>query len=133
VVDDPKQLEDWSALLLVRDQVLKALETARNSKLIGKGLEAQISISAAEPVYAVLERRQEQLRYLFIVSAVSLEKAASGNGAGIVAVEVEKAAGRKCDRCWNYSTHVGEDPAYPTVCERCSAVLKEIEATAAVG
>lgn len=133
VVDDPKQLEDWSALLLVRDQVLKALETARNSKLIGKGLEAQISISAAEPVYAVLERRQEQLRYLFIVSAVSLEKATSGNGAGIVAVEVEKAAGRKCDRCWNYSTHVGEDPAYPTVCERCSAVLKEIEATAAVG
>ncbi len=52
VGDDPKQLEDWSTLLLVRDQVLKALETARNNKLIGKGLEAQVTISAAEPVYS---------------------------------------------------------------------------------
>jgi isoleucyl-tRNA synthetase len=132
VADDPKQLEDWSALLLVRDQVLKALEAARNSKLIGKSLEAQIALSAAEPVYAVLERYREQLRYLFIVSAVTLGKSASGNGAGNVTVQVEKAAGRKCDRCWNYSTHVGEDPVYPKVCERCSAVLKEIEAAAAV-
>jgi isoleucyl-tRNA synthetase len=131
VGDDPKQLEDWSTLLLVRDQVLKALEAARNSKLIGKSLEAQLGISATEPVYSVLERCREQLRYLFIVSAVSLEKAASGNGTGSVEVRVEKAAGRKCDRCWNYSTRVGEDPAYPTVCERCSAVLKEIEAAAA--
>ena len=82
---------------------------------------------------AVLERQREQLRYLFIVSAVTLEKAASANGTGEVEVRVEKAAGKKCDRCWNYSTHVGEDPSYPTVCERCSAVLKEIEAAAAVG
>ena len=133
VGDDPKQLEDWAILLAVREQVLKALETARNAKLIGKSLEAQVSISASEPVYAVLERHQDQLRYLFIVSAVMLEKAASGNGAGSVGVQVEKAAGKKCDRCWNYSTRVGEDPVYPTVCERCSAVLKEIEAAAAVG
>ena len=41
--------------------------------------------------------------------------------------QVSKADGTKCDRCWNYSTHVGEDKHYPTVCERCSAVLKEIE------
>jgi isoleucyl-tRNA synthetase len=40
---------------------------------------------------------------------------------------VNKAAGKKCERCWNYSTHVGEDAVYPTVCERCSAVLREIE------
>jgi isoleucyl-tRNA synthetase len=133
VGDDAKQLEDWSTLLLVRDQVLKALETARNSKLIGKSLEAQVSIAAAEPVYSVLERHRGQLRYLFIVSAVTLENRASENGAANVAVQVEKAAGRKCDRCWNYSTRVGEDPVYPTVCERCSAVLKEIEAAATVG
>jgi isoleucyl-tRNA synthetase len=133
VAEDAKQLEDWSTLLLARDQVLKALEAARNSKLIGKSLEAQVRISAADPVYGVLERLREQLRYLFIVSAVTLEKAASGNGTSGVTVQVEKAAGRKCDRCWNYSTRVGEDAAYPTVCERCSAVLKEIEAGAVVG
>jgi isoleucyl-tRNA synthetase len=44
-----------------------------------------------------------------------------------VHVEVKKADGRKCERCWNYSIRVGEDKAYPTVCERCSAVLKELE------
>jgi isoleucyl-tRNA synthetase len=132
VVDDAKQLEDWSTLLLVRDQVLKALETARNNKLIGKSLEAEVTISATEPVYGILERQREQLRYLFIVSTATLEKAASGNGTGNVAVQVGKAAGRKCDRCWNYSTRVGEDPVYPTVCERCSAVLKEIESGSGV-
>ena len=46
---------------------------------------------------------------------------------GSVHVEVRKADGAKCDRCWNYSTHVGEDKNYPAVCERCSAVLKELE------
>jgi len=44
-----------------------------------------------------------------------------------VKVEVKKADGAKCDRCWNYSTRVGENKNYPTVCERCSAVLKELE------
>ena len=82
--------------------MLKALEEARNSKLIGSGLEAQ-------------------------VTAVELEKSAAGNGAAAVNVKVSKAAGKKCERCWNYSSHVGEDPVYPGVCERCSVVLKEVE------
>ncbi len=129
--DDPKQSEDWMTLRTVRDQVLKALEEARNSKQIGGSLEAQVVVTAADPVHSVLARYHDQLRYLFIVSAVKLEQGASGNGSSSVTVRVSKAEGQKCERCWNYSTHVGEDPAYPTVCERCSAVLKEIEATAA--
>ncbi len=128
---DGQQEQDWMTLLGVREQVLKALEEARNSKLIGKSLEAQVAISAVDPVYSVLSKYQDQLRYLFIVSAVRLEQAPSGNGSGSVKVQVSKAEGKKCERCWNYSTHVGEDPSYPTVCERCSAVLKEIEAAAA--
>jgi isoleucyl-tRNA synthetase len=126
VGDDPRQAQDWTTLLSVREQVLKELETARNNKLIGKALEAQVKVSAAEPVYSVLNTYRDQLRYLFIVSAVTLEQKA-GNGTGSIAIEVQKADGAKCDRCWNYSVHVGEDKEYPTVCERCSAVLKEIE------
>jgi isoleucyl-tRNA synthetase len=118
--------DDWTALRSVRDEVLKALEEARNNKLIGTGLEAQVAISAPDPVHSVLKRHERQLRYLFIVSAVSLNQG-SGNGASGVRVEVKKADGQKCERCWNYSTHVGEDKNYPTVCERCSAVLKEID------
>ncbi len=110
----------------MRDEVLKALEEARNNKLIGTGLEAQVAIAVADPMYSLLQRYADQLRYLFIVSAVTLAQG-SGNGTGGVHIEVRKADGAKCDRCWNYSTHVGEDKAYPTVCERCSAVLKELE------
>jgi isoleucyl-tRNA synthetase len=125
--DDPKLLEDWTTLLGIREQVLKSLEHARNAKQIGKGLEAKVSLSAAEPAYSVLSRYRDALRYLFIVSAVTLEQKASGNGAGAISVQVSKADGTKCDRCWNYSIQVGQDKTYPTVCERCSAVLKELE------
>ena len=132
-LDDPKQHEDWTTLRAVRDEVLKALEEARNSKLIGGGLEAQVTVSAPEPAYSVLARFHDQLRYLFIVSAVALEQGAAGNGTGGVSVQVSKASGQKCERCWNYSTHVGEDAKYPTVCERCSTVLKEIGARELAG
>jgi isoleucyl-tRNA synthetase len=127
VPEDSKQWEDWTTLRGLREQVLKELEAARNAKQIGKALEAQVKISAADPVYSVLTRHHDQLRYLFIVSAVTLEQKASGNGTGAVAVAVSKADGKKCERCWNYSVRVGEDQKYPTVCERCSAVLRELE------
>ncbi len=124
---DEQQTKDWTTLRSVRDEVLKALEEARNSKMIGTGLEAQVVLTASEPLYSLLKRYEAQLRYLFIVSAVETRLAAAPDGnTGAVKVEVKKADGQKCDRCWNYSTHVGEDKSYPTVCERCSAVLKEL-------
>ena len=123
---DELQQKDWLSLRGVRDEVLKALEEARNNKLIGGGLEAQVHLSAPDPLYALLKRYEAQLRYLFIVSSVSLRQG-PGNGTASVHVEIKKAEGAKCERCWNYSAHVGEDKNYPTVCERCSAVLKEIE------
>jgi isoleucyl-tRNA synthetase len=126
-LESAQQEQEWAALLAIRDDVMKALDTARNSKLIGKPLEAQLVISASEPAFSLLAKFKDQLRYLFIVSAVSLAQS-SGNGASSLHVDVKKADGSKCERCWNYSTRVGEDPTYPTVCERCSAVLKELGA-----
>jgi isoleucyl-tRNA synthetase len=117
--------DDWNTLRSVRDVVLKALEEARNNKLIGGGLEARVYLTAPDPMYSVLKRYEGQLRYLFIVSAVKLVQGA-GNGTGGVQVEVTRADGAKCERCWNYSIYVGDDENYPTVCERCSAVLKEL-------
>jgi len=124
--EDAEQLQEWATLRSVRDQVLKALENARTQKQIGKSLEAQVSLKASGPLYSILERHRDELRYLFIVSQVALEKSASGNGTNPLSLEVGKAAGEKCERCWNYSIHVGEDREYPSVCERCSAVLKEL-------
>jgi isoleucyl-tRNA synthetase len=116
---------DWSVLMPVREEALKALEVARQSKAIGSSLEAQVKISAPEAVYDVLKKYPLQLRALLIVSGISLEKAASTNGASGVRVEVAPAEGAKCERCWNYSVHVGENKEYPTICERCSAALQE--------
>ena len=127
-VNNTKEQDDWAALLQVREEVLKALETERTNKLIGGGLEAQVQVTATDPLFSILKRHEGELRYLWIVSATRLEKAASVNGGTEITVRVSKADGLKCERCWNYSTHVGEDKAFPTVCERCSAVLKEIGA-----
>jgi isoleucyl-tRNA synthetase len=118
---DPKQIEDWAVLRAARDQVLKALEETRNAKQIGTGLEAQVTLTASDPMYSVLARYKDQLRYVFIVSAVELKQATNGDAA--LNVQVSKAPGTKCERCWNYSTQVGADAKNPTVCERCSAVL----------
>ena len=68
---------------------------------------------------------------LFIVSQVDFLTAGAGDyrSEAIPSLEVtiQKADGTKCDRCWNYSIHVGENKRYPTVCERCSEALAEIE------
>ncbi|HZP18079.1 MAG TPA: class I tRNA ligase family protein, partial [Terriglobales bacterium] len=119
---------DWETLHSVREQVLKSLEESRNNKEIGANLEAQVKLTASDSLYPVLERHRDDLRYLFIVSAVTLERSTSGNGTAGLAVEVSKAAGHKCERCWNYSTRVGQDRDYPTVCERCVPVVKQLEA-----
>ena len=122
---DQQQDRDWATLRTFRDSVLKKLEEMRNNKIIGGGLEAQVNVSASGDFYSTMKRYEDQLRFLLIVSDVHLEQ--MGDGTGTVAtVSAGKADGAKCERCWNYSLHVGEDKTFPTVCERCSAVLKEI-------
>jgi isoleucyl-tRNA synthetase len=123
---DTAELRDkWERLFAIRDEVLQTLEEARIAKQIGSSLEARVEIAAAGESYEVLENYRDELRYLFIVSQVDLVN--SGEGAGGVVVKVAQAAGTKCERCWNYSTRVGESDRYPTVCERCVEALAEIE------
>jgi isoleucyl-tRNA synthetase len=117
----------WETLLSVRSEALKALEEARNAKAIGSSLEAQVTFLAPDSLYPLLERNLGELRALLIVSAVELKHAAAINGAAALQVQVSRAPGEKCERCWNYSPHVGENSAYPTICERCSEALREIE------
>jgi isoleucyl-tRNA synthetase len=119
---------EYERLIAVRADVLKALEEARNAKLIGSGLEAQIQVTTPADLHGLFAKHEAELRYLFIVSNVQLAKGGS-NGAG-VQVKVSKAPGQKCERCWNYSPRVGEDAEYPTVCERCAPVLHHLEEAA---
>ena len=118
-------LEEWQRLFEIRDRVLVALEQARIAKQIGSSLEAQVDISVTGNTYELLERHRDYLRYVFIVSQVEVRK--GDEAAGELVVRINPAEGEKCERCWNYSTRVGESPRYPTVCERCVSALQELE------
>jgi isoleucyl-tRNA synthetase len=117
-----RAIANWDRLLAVREQVLKSLEAARQEKFIGAPLEARVRLQAGNDLYPLLDQYQQQLPSLFIVSQVSLEDHAAAD----LAVHVERAQGAKCERCWKYSTDIGFDPDFPTVCVPCSDALKEI-------
>ncbi|MCA1632745.1 MAG: isoleucine--tRNA ligase [Acidobacteria bacterium] len=131
---DTALLERWSRVFEVRELVMRALEEARVSKLIGSSLEAHVQLQADRKTFELLAAQRGQLAYIFIVSQVSLaladdtDPATIAGGAAAVRVAVKRADGEKCERCWNYSTRVGEFTRYPTVCERCIEALAEIEA-----
>ncbi len=122
---------DWQTLLSVRDEALKALEAARAEKRSAAAWRRRFGWplrKASIPCWIAIA----------ISCAICLSFRTScwrnlpaSNGDTGLTIAVGKAPGQKCERCWNYSIHVGEDKNYPTVCERCSAVLAEIEATAA--
>jgi len=120
---------DWERLFVVRDEVLRSLEEARVAKVIGSSLEAQVSLTADGETLELLRRYESELRYLFIVSQVSVNDAKADHGVlgSDLVIKIDRAAGQKCERCWNYSVHVGESSSFPTVCERCVAALQEIE------
>jgi isoleucyl-tRNA synthetase len=128
----PGKVETWELLGRVRSEVLKALEVARNEKkLINSGLEAKVLLKADPELAAKLQNYLRQLPGLFIVSQVQLISAGAGEfkAETVPSLEltVQRAEGKKCERCWNYSTRVGENERYPTICERCSEAIAEIE------
>ena len=120
---DADFMNDWAALLAIRDEALKSLEEARKAKQIGKALDARL----------VLEVPREHgcpagaLSWQF-EGAVERLPGGSGDGAGDRGQRDHPAGsmGTKCERCWNYSVLTGEDRRWPTVCERCSAALEQM-------
>jgi isoleucyl-tRNA synthetase len=121
--DNSALLQNWTALFAIRDEVLRALETARIAKEIGSALEARVTLNASGKTLELLRQYEYDLRYLFIVSQVELVESAEGD----VSISISAADGQKCERCWNYSVEVGKSSKYPTVCERCVAALEELE------
>ncbi len=117
---------DWDYLFTVRELALRQLEELRNDKTIKANLEARVVITASGEDYKRLAQYAAKLPALFVVSQVEVHPGAPD---APIAFSVSRAEGLKCERCWNFSTHVGEDATYPTVCERCSANLAVITAT----
>lgn len=110
----------------VRDDVLKALEEARNDKLIGKPLEAKVTlVPRDEETKKVLESMEYLHQYLIVSEAVIKGEEPKAKEYRYVNVLVEVHPGEKCERCWVSSETVGEDQDHPTLCTRCASVVKE--------
>lgn len=122
--DNSELKANWERIFTIRDVVLKELETARNEKQIGSSLQAKVILTVDKETMMFLLPFYEDLRYIFIVSQTEVHEGDA------MKVEIQKADGEKCERCWNFSVRVGESEKYPTVCERCVAALSEIEQSA---
>jgi len=134
---DPGLEAGWERLLAVRGEVSRALEQARAAKLIGASLDACVRLYVEGAARESL-RGEDLLRDLFIVSQVERvdgpPPAGLETGPGRVvlretalaglAVEVRRAGGAKCARCWVWSEMVGRDSEHPTLCERCLGVIR---------
>lgn len=139
----PQLAKFWQKLREIRAKVNQVMEKARKEKMIGSSLEAKVLLYVADenlrqqldemnPSTAELKQHNgvDQLRYLFICSQVELLENSNklkgleySDESEDLGIGIVKAEGEKCDRCWNYSVHVGESTEDPTICERCVAAL----------
>lgn len=116
---DEEFMEKWEKIDALRDIVNKALEEARGQKLIGKSLEAKVTLNCGRDWYEFAKSVENDLVAAFIVSAVSVEKSEFDG----VDVKVEVAPGEKCERCWTHSDTVGKCAEHPTLCARCAEIV----------
>lgn len=113
---------DWQTILQVKAAVNKQIETARNAKLIGANLSAQVTLWADDGLNTVLEKLGDELRFVLITSAATVRAFAEQGEATEVTglrVQVSPADGVKCARCWHVRPDVGTHASHPEICGRC--------------
>ena len=115
----------WDKIVRIKEIVAKKLEEARANKTIGHSLNAKVTLYAEEDLYVFIKENLKLLQSVFIVSLLEVEKNERSNEEKL-GVKVEVAPGQKCERCWMYSETVGGDKNHPTLCHRCSEVMKEL-------
>jgi len=119
--EDPAPLlEEWKQIFTIREEALRVLEEARQSKLIGKGLEAELEITASGEQLALLQRHAAGLKEVINVSSVKVVEGPD------LQVTVSPASGHKCARCWNFMPEVSDYGIWQNVCTRCQSALKEM-------
>jgi isoleucyl-tRNA synthetase len=115
--DSPEFSRRWTAIMGVRDAVLKRLESSRERGEIGSSLQAEIAITAPAPVYEALSSLGDDLRFVMITSSATVSRGDE------LDIQVTPSAHAKCERCWHYRGDVGADQSHPTLCGRCVANL----------
>jgi isoleucyl-tRNA synthetase len=131
---DDELANQWEHLLKVRGEVTKALEIARQTKVIGLALDGRVLLAPPEKMVKFLESHLQWLEDIFIVSQVEItpngfpgEAFESSEIPGL-RIKVEPARGVKCARCWKWDESVGQDHQHPQACSRCADVLKKLKA-----
>jgi len=128
---EPELEQKWGRLLEIREDVNRKIEDARQENVLGTSLEALVRIFADGASLSLLREMEAQLPMVFIVSQVEVSDLAEFRGerldSGDIEVEVERASGEKCERCWNYSQTVGKDVDNAHVCERCVSALEAMK------
>lgn len=123
---DESILEEYEGFLKVRQDVMKALEDARNLQTIGSSLEADVKLHIHNEKIENLFRTftNHELRLIFIVSSISLAEVDLGENYEVSNVLINKHEGYKCERCWNYFDELLEVDGVK-VCPRCFEVVKD--------
>ena len=137
---DQDLLDRWKRLMGMREVVNGELERLRQRKTVGTSLEAKVRIRASGDTAALLERHHEDLSMLFITSSVEVEtvphasppsanesiaSAAFTEASGTAWIEVSRADGTKCERCWRYVRTMSSEPDTTGLCDRCADALSE--------
>ena len=125
---DEAFIAKWDRIHEIRTDVQKALELARNEKVIGKPLEAKVTLYADGELADFLKSELKSLPEIFITSAVEIadgEGEFKGDVKGL-SITVNKADGEKCERCWKFSDTVGQDSEHPTLCAHCAETMKQL-------
>ncbi|WP_172187223.1 isoleucine--tRNA ligase [Lentilactobacillus kribbianus] len=126
--DEAMILSKWQEFLDLRSDVLKAMETARDNKIIGKSSEAALTLYADEKTRDMLASLHADLPTVLMVSALSIEDIASASEAESfgdeLAIKVTHATGDTCERCRLIREDVGSDSDYPTFCASCAQIVR---------
>ncbi len=127
--DNAALAEKYDKLIAIKNDVSKALESARNEKIIGHSLNAKVEISAEGELYKFLKENEDELKTVFITSDAVVSEGKSDGAKGDETgayIKISVSEGEKCERCWMYSKTVGEDKEHPTLCKRCADVVKSL-------
>jgi isoleucyl-tRNA synthetase len=114
---DAALLQRWTRIRALRDVVNKEIETLRSTGAVGSSLQANVAIAAPADELALLQSLGDDLRFVLITSAATVEAGES------LAVRVSGSSATKCERCWHWRDDVGHDTAHPALCSRCTSNL----------
>lgn len=117
--------EFWQKVMEVKTAVNKELEAKRAEKVVGSGLSAEVDLFCDSNLAELLNRLEEELRFVLIVSRASINAIESANGAAVqtevsgLKLAVGASEHAKCDRCWHHRADVGLESSHPSLCQRC--------------